>query len=321
MITHRLIVGLTLLCIIVLAAFPHGGRAKKTATKVESGFDTIVDKEGRISLPKADFRRDWTMLGVWVVNGDEGAEGLHNVYAHPDVVEYFRKNSTFPDGAVLVKELLKTSSSDYTTGHVSFATEIEGWFVMVKDRIGRFRDNPIWGDGWGWAYFKSDAPDQLVTKNYKDECLSCHVPAKSTDWIYTEGYPVLGAKATQNERIKAQLLEPDQKSRMAEKSDALAKAGAKVFNRCKACHSLEPGQHKTGPSLAGVIGRKAGSLEGFNYSQEMKSSGVVWTNDTLDKHLSDVPGFIPGNRMGKVFPAGVKKATDRQALIAFLKTK
>lgn len=95
-----------------------------------------------------------------------------------------------------------------------------------------------------------------------------------------------------------------------------ADAGKRVFNRCRACHAVEPGQNKVGPTLAGVIGRKAGAVEGFNYSGAMKSSDVTWTEENLVKYLQDPKGFIPGNRM--VFP-GLKDEEDLSNLIAFLK--
>lgn len=76
-------------------------------------------------------------------------------------------------------------------GTVSRGDEVEGWFVMVKDTKGRFGSNPLWGDGWGWALFNADRPNIPVTRNYKTECVGCHVPARDDDWIYLSGYPVL----------------------------------------------------------------------------------------------------------------------------------
>lgn len=93
--------------------------------------------------------------------------------------------------------------------------------------------------------------------------------------------------------------------------------GKKVFRRCMACHSLKPGQHRVGPSLAGVFGREAASAEGFGrYSDAMKNADVVWNEDNLDKYLADPKGFIPGNKM--VFP-GLKDAEDRADVIAYIK--
>jgi cytochrome c len=95
--------------------------------------------------------------------------------------------------------------------------------------------------------------------------------------------------------------------------------GEKVFNKCKACHTLEAGKNKIGPSLLGVLGRTAGTAEGFKYSEGMKTAGaggLVWSEDTLDKYLSDPKGFVPGNKMPF---AGLPKPEERADLIAYLK--
>jgi cytochrome c len=94
-------------------------------------------------------------------------------------------------------------------------------------------------------------------------------------------------------------------------------AGKRVFNQCQACHTLVKGKNGLGPSLNGVIGRKAGTAEGFkNYSPAMKKKDIVWTEDNLDKYLTDPKGFVPGNRM--IF-VGLKKAEDRANVIAYIK--
>ncbi len=96
-----------------------------------------------------------------------------------------------------------------------------------------------------------------------------------------------------------------------------AARGARLFRACMACHSVNPGEHMTGPSLAGVWNRKAGTAEGFGrYSDALKSSGVTWTQPNLDRWLADPERFIPGNAM--TFP-GLKKAPDRQDVIAYLR--
>ena len=89
-----------------------------------------------------------------------------------------------------MKELLKAKTNSMTTGEISFATETEGWFIMIKDVQGRFKNHPLWGDGWGWALVNA-GNNSTVTENYKDDCLSCHVPAKQDDWISLRGYPAL----------------------------------------------------------------------------------------------------------------------------------
>ena len=95
-----------------------------------------------------------------------------------------------------------------------------------------------------------------------------------------------------------------------------AKKGETVFKRtCAACHTVEPGKNKVGPSLAGIVGRPAGTVDGFKYSDPMGNSGLTWTEENLDKYLADPKGFLPGNRMAF---AGVKKDEDRKAVIDYL---
>lgn len=93
--------------------------------------------------------------------------------------------------------------------------------------------------------------------------------------------------------------------------------GAALFQQCAACHSLEPGRHMTGPSLAGVFGRKAGAAEGFlRYSDPLKRSGLVWNEKSLDRWLKDPQALVPGN--GMAF-RGVADHRARADLVAYLK--
>ena len=95
-----------------------------------------------------------------------------------------------------------------------------------------------------------------------------------------------------------------------------AAKGKKGFNKCKICHSLKKGKKKIGPSLYGVMGRKAGTLKGFRFSKAMKKSGVVWDDKSLDAFLTKPKKFVPGTKMRF---AGIKKQKDRDNLIAYLK--
>jgi nitrite reductase (NO-forming) len=94
-------------------------------------------------------------------------------------------------------------------------------------------------------------------------------------------------------------------------------AGRLVFRKCQACHSMEPGKTMLGPSLAGIIGRKAGSEAGYTYSPAMKQANIVWDAKTLDAYLSDPQKVVPGNKMP--FP-GLKTDIDRADVIAFFTT-
>lgn len=96
-----------------------------------------------------------------------------------------------------------------------------------------------------------------------------------------------------------------------------ASRGAKLFQHCAACHSLNPERHMTGPSLAGFWGRKAGTAGGFGrYSDALRNSDVVWNDQTLDQWLRDPGAFIPGNQMSF---QGMRERRARDDLIAFLK--
>lgn len=96
-----------------------------------------------------------------------------------------------------------------------------------------------------------------------------------------------------------------------------AQRGEAAFRACAACHALAPGAHLTGPSLAGVVGRRAGTAPGFTrYSEALKGSGLTWDEATLDAWLRNPAALVPGNAM--LFP-GLREAGARADLIAFLK--
>lgn len=91
--------------------------------------------------------------------------------------------------------------------------------------------------------------------------------------------------------------------------------GKSVYARCAACHDLNTGATRLGPSLKGVIGRTSGTSPNFNYSQALKDKAVVWNAATLDQFLAGPAKYVPGNRMA--FPP-LANPQDRADLIAFL---
>lgn len=97
-----------------------------------------------------------------------------------------------------------------------------------------------------------------------------------------------------------------------------ATIGAGVFtNRCKECHEAPAGDRKAGPSLVGVVGRQAGTLEGFNYSDAMRSAGFIWTVEQLSAYLVSPRTVVPGNRMPF---NGIKREGEVGDLIAYLQS-
>ncbi len=95
-----------------------------------------------------------------------------------------------------------------------------------------------------------------------------------------------------------------------------AAKGAKVFKKCKACHTVKKGgKNRVGPNLFGVAGRKAATVKGFRYSKAMKASGLTWDDGTLDKFLKKPKKFLKGTKMGF---AGIKKDGRRADVIAYL---
>jgi len=94
-----------------------------------------------------------------------------------------------------------------------------------------------------------------------------------------------------------------------------AEAGKKVFAKCAVCHVVDKPQNKVGPTLHGVIGRPAGTVEGFKYSDAMKNSGLVWDEATLDAYLENPKEHVKGTKMAF---AGLKKPEDRANVIAYI---
>ncbi|GJL54930.1 MAG: hypothetical protein NPIRA02_20620 [Nitrospirales bacterium] len=193
---------------LLLALFVTMGILDVAFAEEKKPFAPNVNMDtGAISVPEDYYL--WPTLGTWSHSkvDDEGAAVIHEyhvVYTQPATIEYYKKKRRFPDGAVLVKELLHAESMSMTTGPVvGHGTTLKGFFVLVRDTKGRFKSSALWGDGWGWSLFNPDDLKKTVSKNYKIDCIPCHTPAldlaprnakKDDKWIYTLGYPVFREK-------------------------------------------------------------------------------------------------------------------------------
>jgi len=102
-----------------------------------------------------------------------------------------------------------------------------------------------------------------------------------------------------------------------DQAQQVARGKAVFESQCSICHSAEEGRNKTGPSLFSVVGRRAGRVEGFAYSDANRNSGVVWTVETLDLYLTRPKGVVPHNAMTY---GGIQDAGKRADLIAYLAT-
>lgn len=97
-----------------------------------------------------------------------------------------------------------------------------------------------------------------------------------------------------------------------------ATKGRRVFAKCMSCHRVQEGVNLVGPSLYGIVGRDAGTIEGFNYSAANANSGITWTEEIMFEYLKAPQEYIPGTRM--IFP-GLPSAQDRADVIAYLKSE
>jgi cytochrome c len=193
----RILRWLTASGVAVVAALAIGAplppRTDDPPAAEAEAFSPYVSNGGDIIRP-ANYRETFLHLGTFAVASkrDQPLDEMHNVYSRPEDIKAYQRDGKFPDGAVLVKEVTKVGAQRLTTGQSHWSTDTKLWFVMVKDAKGRFPDNDLWGDGWGWALFLADKPALNVATDYKTDCKLCHLPARKDDWVYVRGYPILG---------------------------------------------------------------------------------------------------------------------------------
>jgi cytochrome c len=96
-------------------------------------------------------------------------------------------------------------------------------------------------------------------------------------------------------------------------------SGQQVFNNaCRTCHTMREGDNRVGPHLHNIIGRKAGSLPNYRYSEAMQSADFVWDEDKLGRFIENPDALVPGNGMTPY--TGVRSAEDKAKIIAFMKS-
>jgi hypothetical protein len=130
--TTTILIGLAGLMVTAVVAAEVQDYA--TAATSDQSAAAVVDAQGNLRVPE-DYRIAYQLLGAWAIAADQGAgsKELHVVYASPGTIAAYRKDGHFPDGSVLVKEVFATDTQPMTTGTVSHAQTLKGWFVMVRD--------------------------------------------------------------------------------------------------------------------------------------------------------------------------------------------
>lgn len=188
------LVRLLAVAVVVLAlwSWATDGESERRLSRGDGTPEPVVDEQGHLHVP-SNYLAAYEFLGTWAIAADKavGSSELHTVYASPGTIAAYHSSGLFPDATVLIKEVYETSTAPLTTGTVSRAGTLKGWFVMVKDSKNSYPGNSLWGDGWGWSWFDAGTPMKTTSTNYKKDCLPCHVPARDTDWVYVSGYPVL----------------------------------------------------------------------------------------------------------------------------------
>jgi cytochrome P460 len=179
-------------CAVVICLGASVSALRFSSVQAADANAGIADKQGNLHVPE-NYRTHYEYLGTWSVaaSGSPGTKEMHIVFASPGAVSAYERTGSFPDGTVLVKEVVEATTAPMTTGTVSRYDQLKGWFVMQKDSKNTHAGNALWGDGWGWSWFDADKPKKTTSTDYKKDCLTCHIPAKDTDWIYIQGYPTL----------------------------------------------------------------------------------------------------------------------------------
>jgi hypothetical protein len=181
---HSLVVAGVVLVSLAVPAQPQRARTEGSSP---------VDAAGTIRKP-VNFEKDYINLGTeWTLDEKDG-DRISTTFASPGTVEAFQKSGQFADGSVLVQQVSGTERDPASVQQPRLAAGTTEWFVMVRDTRGRFQNQLQWGDGWGWALFRSDIRGERVSVNYTRDCKGCHAEAKASDRVFVNRYEKLKAK-------------------------------------------------------------------------------------------------------------------------------
>jgi mono/diheme cytochrome c family protein len=300
--------------------------AKEPVVNASTRFSPYVDEKGNIALPE-NFETEFVHIGTVAVTPKPGesVNEIHGTYTRKEDLDAFRRDGRFPDGAVLVKDVRSTTNSKLTTGNAAYGAAVKVWFVMIKDAKGRFPDNEIWGDGWGWGLFEGKDRTKQVAVNYATECRSCHVPAKKNDWVYTQCYPALSevpkktasaGAPSEGQGDKPDLIAMFPQWKEAQGMQGDASAGRKYFESttvknsmtCVTCHSFN--EKDTMAADGDGLIRAGFPIFGSSQRTNIKNSGTSLA--ALGGNVC-VIHFMGGESPGM-------SASDLANLNAFLKT-
>ena len=181
---------------VIAASMNSEGEAKasqKTKSKSRQASAVRFNNDGELIRPTG--YRKWTYVGTPVTPNDMNAGNapfpeFHNVYMNPDAFDHYEKTGEFPNGTVLVKELVSVGDKEATSGKGYFMSEFIGLEVSVKDES-RFKDEP-----GNWAYFSFGHKYPLKEKAKAQpaaSCNECHDGNADDNWVFTQYYPVLRA--------------------------------------------------------------------------------------------------------------------------------
>src|SRR5215475_5085589 len=139
------------------------GRSELRMSRANGHQEAVADTQGNLHVP-ANYRTAYEFLGTWAIAADKGvgSSEFHIVYATPGTAAAYHASGRFPDGTALIKEVYGTATAPMTTGTVSHAQTLKGWFVMVRDSKNSYPGNLLWGDGWGWSWFDAGNPTKTT---------------------------------------------------------------------------------------------------------------------------------------------------------------